>query len=247
MRASLLVFAVVMGIGAAGAAQSPRTERPLVMIDPGHGGTNTGAPGTEVDVYEKRFTAALARRLEAALVARGADVILTRETDRYLTLRQRVAMANQLQADVFVSLHGNATRTHTQRGYETYVLTPRAIEVDGRALRQADGAPRPDLDPELALLLDDVERVAAQAPAAALAARIQAALRRVRGASGDRGVRQESMDVLLGATMPAVLVEVGFIDHPSEGRELLEPTVQAAIAAALATAIADSLELPPPG
>ena len=86
-------------------------------------------------------------------------------------------------------------------------------------------------------MLDDVERGACQWEAAELAAAVQRELRAVRGAVGDRGVRQDAHHVLLGATMPAVLVEVGFIDHPIEGKELARADVQAALAAALSRAI----------
>ena len=90
-------------------------------------------------------------------------------------------------------------------------------------------------------MLDDVERGASQWEAAELAARVQHNLRQRRGAEGDRGVRQDAHHVLLGATMPAILVEVGFIDHPVEGRQLQEPGVQKQLAAAIAEAIEDQL------
>src|SRR5690606_29657880 len=111
-------------------------------------------------------------------------------------------MANQLGADLFVSIHANATPAHDRRGFETYILTPTALDVDGRALRLTDGAPRPGLDDRTARLLDDVERGVALVGAAELALAMQRELRGVRGAEHDRGVRQESMHVLLGATMP---------------------------------------------
>jgi N-acetylmuramoyl-L-alanine amidase len=101
--------------------------------------------------------------------------------------------------------------------------------------------PRAGLDPEIALVLDDVERGASQWEAAELAARMQKALRAKRGEAGDRGVRQDAHHVLLGATMPAVLVEVGFIDHPIEGKQLAEPGTQAELADAIASAIEDQL------
>ena len=171
----------------------------------------------------------------------GIDVQLTRDDDRTLTLRQRVEIANQLPADLFVSIHANASPTRTQRGYETYVLTAKGVDVDGRALRSDATTPRPGVDPDVALVLDDIERGAAQWEAAELAARVQRALRDRRGPDGDRGIRQETHHVLLGATMPAVLVEVGFIDHPIEGKQLAEPGVQAQLAAAIAEAIEDQL------
>ncbi len=216
-------------------------EKPLIVIDPGHGGANTGAPGVEHGFFEKRFTLALARGLKKRLEQNGYRVEMTRESDVYVTLRDRVKQANELRADLFISLHANATETHAQRGYETFILTPQALDVDARALRIADGAPRGDTDPDMALLLDDLERGMSQNAAADLALAIQTQLRRVRGEEGDRGVRQDAMHVLLGATMPAVLVEVGFVDHAIEGRELLDAGVRGQICEALTRAVSTSL------
>lgn len=210
------------------------------MLDPGHGGSNPGATGT-TGLHEKQLSLALARAVGDRLRARGIAVELTRSADRTLTLRQRVAIADRVPADLFVSIHANASPSRTQRGFETYVLTPHGIDVDGRALRSDTVTPRAGVDRDIALVLDDVERGASQWEAADLAARVQRALRDRRGAEGDRGVRQDAQHVLLGATMPAVLVEVGFIDHPIEGRELADPAVQAQLADAIADAIADQL------
>jgi N-acetylmuramoyl-L-alanine amidase len=213
----------------------------LVLLDPGHGGTNSGAASVDDTVYEKHLTLALAFNVRDRLVRKGVRVVLTRERDIYLTLRQRGNQANALGADAFVSIHGNATEAHTQRGYETFILTPEALDVDGRALRITDGVPRPGLPEALARVMDDVERGTAHAGAAALATAIQDQLKQVRGREGDRGVRQASMHVLLGATMPAVLVEVGFIDHPIEGPELLAPRTRDDVAEAIASGIAASV------
>lgn len=213
----------------------------LVVIDPGHGGTNTGAPGAVSGLYEKQVTLELARALHKRLHDRGYRVALTRDRDVYLTLRQRVRYANRVGADLFISLHTNASVSHGHRGYETFILPPEALDVDGRALRLEDGTPRPGMDRDTAMLLDDLERGGAQGAAADLAVAIQGRLRAVRGAEGDRGVRQGAMDVLMGATMPAVLVEMGFIDHPVEGHELADPAVREQIAEALAAAVTEVL------
>jgi N-acetylmuramoyl-L-alanine amidase len=215
---------------------------PRVVIDPGHGGSNTGAASLDLGILEKDVTLALAQRLRARLVARGIEVALTREDDRTLTLRQRTAVANAAAADVFLSVHANASASRGQRGFETYVLTPTAVDVDARALRAEAAAPRPGVDAATALILDDVERGAAQESSAALAAAVQRELRDVRGAALDRGVRQDAQHVLLGAVMPAVLVEVGFLDHALEGRELVDPLVEDRIADALARAVVAQLE-----
>jgi len=224
------------------AAGVPARTRPLVVLDPGHGGSNTGAAGVVPGTHEKQLTLAMARKVEARLEARGIDVVLTRDGDRTMTLRQRTAIADRLGADLFVSLHANASPTRNRRGFETYVLTPAGVDVDARALRAEVATPRAGVDGDTAAVLDDVERGAAEWEAADLAEAIQHQLRRVRGADGDRGVKQNAPDVLLGATMPAVLVEIGFIDHPVEGRELFEPATQDAIAGAIADAIAGRLD-----
>src|SRR5690606_96002 len=168
--------------------------------DPGHGGSNTGAPSLREGLFEKHVTLALAVRLADALRARGIASSLTRERDEYLSLRQRVAIANRRGAALFLSLHTNATESHSQRGFETYILTPRALDIDGRALRAGEGRPRPGAAPATALLLDDVERGLAQDGAAALAAAVQDELAALRGPEGDRGARPAAMGVLLGAT-----------------------------------------------
>jgi N-acetylmuramoyl-L-alanine amidase len=213
--------------------------RPRVVLDPGHGGSNMGAQGP--GIHEKQLTLELANQVAAHLRDHGIDVVLTRTDDRTMTLRQRVEVADSLPADLFISIHANASTTRAQRGYETYVLTVKGVDIDGRALRSDTTTPRPGVDPEVALVLDDVERGASQWEAAELAARVQHNLRARRGADGDRGVRQDAHHVLLGATMPAILVEVGFIDHPVEGRQLQQPGVQKQLAAAIAGAIEDQL------
>jgi N-acetylmuramoyl-L-alanine amidase len=233
-------LAIVLALVATATADAA-PKRPLVVLDPGHGGSNAGAQGAVSGLREKQLTLAIATAVAARLREHDIDVALTRTDDRTLTLRQRVDRADALAADVFVSIHANASPTRTQRGYETYVLTTKGVDVDARALRSESVTPRSGVDPEIALVLDDVERGSAQWEAADLAARMQRALRDRRGPDGDRGVRQDSEHVLLGATMPAVLVEVGFIDHPIEGRQLADPAVQAQLAAAIAEAIEDRL------
>jgi N-acetylmuramoyl-L-alanine amidase len=219
----------------------PVVANPLVVLDPGHGGSNAGAQGAVPSLHEKQLTLAIAMQVAAKLREHGISVELTRTDDRTLTLRQRTEIADRANADLFVSIHANASPTRSQHGYETYVLTTKGVDVDARALRAESVTPRPGVDPDIALVLDDVERGAAQWEASDLAARMQRSIRDRRGPEGDRGVRQDSEHVLLGATMPAVLVEVGFIDHPIEGKELAEPATQAQLATALAEAIEDRL------
>ena len=212
----------------------------VVVLDPGHGGTNPGTHGAKL--HEKQVTLSLATQVADRLRAKGITTLLTRTGDRTLTLRQRVARADELPADLFVSIHANASPTRTQRGFETFVLTPRGVDVDARALRSDTRTTRPGVPDDIALVLDDVERGSTQWESADLAARMQRSLREKRGKDGDRGVRQDAHHVLLGATMPAVLVEVGFLDHPIEGNELADPAVQSQLADAIAQAITEQLD-----
>lgn len=240
MKQPTIAIACTLAAGSALASPQSLQQVPVVVLDPGHGGSNPGATGV-TGLHEKQLSLVLASEVADRLRARGIAVQLTRTTDRTLTLRQRVAIADRVPADLFVSIHANASLTHTQQGYETYLVTARGLDVDGRALRSDTTTPRPGVAPDIALVLDDVERGASQWEAAELASRMQRALRSRRGGDGDRGVRQDVHHVLLGATMPAVLVEVGFMDHPVEGRQLADPTVQAQLADAITEAITDQL------
>jgi N-acetylmuramoyl-L-alanine amidase len=229
-----LATAVIALVGLCGAASAGGKRQ--VVIDPGHGGSNAGAKGP--GLHEKQLTLAIATQVGDRLRARGVDVHFTRTGDRTLTLRQRVAVADRLDADVFVSIHANASAERTQRGFETFVLSARGIDIDGRALR-SDTRTRPGVDPTSPQSsVTSSVALPAQGPDPPRASAITPARR---GSSHDRGVRQDSHHVLLGAKMPAILVEVGFLDHPVEGRELATPAVQSKIADAIAEAISDQL------
>lgn len=220
------------------AAVAPRSQVPLIVLDPGHGGSNTGATSILPSVLEKQVTLAIAELALAKARQRGLNATLTRADDRMLTLRERIEFAEQRNAGLFVSIHANASPSRQQQGFETFVLSARAIDIDTPALRHDLSRDRPGIDPATAQILDDVERGVSQWRSVDVAERVQRALAKARPDSPNRGIRQDSQHVLLGATMPAVLVEVGFIDHPREGRELLSHDTQDRIAGALVDAIA---------
>src|SRR5579859_2243914 len=123
MRA--LAISVIL---ASAATADPST----VVIDPGHGGSNTGAPGRVAGAFEKQVTLAIARVLRDRLEREGVRVVMTRDGDRYLTLRERVRRANAEGADCFLSLHTNASLEHGRRGVEVYVLERQTAEVEAR-------------------------------------------------------------------------------------------------------------------
>jgi N-acetylmuramoyl-L-alanine amidase len=204
-----------------------------VVIDPGHGGSNTGAPGRAAGSYEKQVTLGIARALKQRLEDEGVRVVLTRDRDAYLTLRERARLANAEKPDLFISLHTNASPEHGRRGIETYVLARDSVDVEAR--RAASRAP--DV---VQSLLTELSFLEAHRASLGLARAVQARLCDARSAAtSDRGVRQAAFDVLAGIEAPAVLVEVGFIDHPIEGPELATGEVQEKIAAALASGIFD--------
>src|SRR5690349_10075143 len=122
-------------IGARAAAPGPRPvmDQPYVVaLDAGHGGDNHGCTSADASEHEKDVSLELAKALADALAERlpQADVVLTRADDRTLALADRVAIANAVKADVFVSLHANASPKHDQRGFETYVLDAKASSLD---------------------------------------------------------------------------------------------------------------------
>jgi N-acetylmuramoyl-L-alanine amidase len=223
MRLMAMAMVLVLGLTAA------RGESFRVVVDAGHGGSNVGAPARIPGGYEKRVTLAVARALAVELRARGFDVVLTRRRDEYLTLRERVRRANAARPDCFISLHTNASGDGARRGVETWVLARDAAEVEARraASRERD---------EVQALLAELRLGEAQRAAGLLAQAVERELPPALG-SIDRGVRQAGYDVLAGVSAPAVLVEMGFLDHSIEGAALLEPDTQREIARALARAI----------
>jgi N-acetylmuramoyl-L-alanine amidase len=213
---------------AASSAVARPSHAQTVVLDPGHGGSNVGAPGPD-GIWEKRVTLSVSRKLRRELERRGLSVVMTRERDLYLTLGERVRRVNSAHADLFLSLHANASPQHSRRGVETFVAARDVADV------AADRAAATANDPVAGMLARARARFVT-AESSRLARAVQAALGATR--ESDRGVRQAPYDVLDGVSIPAALVEVGFLDHQDEGRELLDPEVQQQIAVAIADGIA---------
>jgi N-acetylmuramoyl-L-alanine amidase len=174
------------------------------------------------------------RALASRLRAEGVRASLTRDHDRYLTLRQRSRQANAERPTCFISLHANASPDHARRGIETYVLQREAVDVDAR--RREAGEP----DDVRAVVLD-LAQLESASQSIALARTLQRHLvaNDNRARLTDRGVKQAGYDVLAGVEVPAVLVELGFIDHPVEGMDLIGPERQEQLAERLAEGILD--------
>ena len=218
-----------------------RGPRPVV-IDPGHGGDDIGAQ-SPTGVREKEVTLAVARRLARILENRGRAVRLTRDGDQGRALTDRTALANRLEATVFISLHANASTVASVAGAETYYMSLDGASDEAAAatadLENRAGASADDRSP-LDLILWDLAQAEVLNESSKLALAVQGRLNARLGLR-DRGVKQAPFVVLTGATMPAILVEVGFLSNPSEADRLTQPDSQQQIAEALAAGIEDFL------
>jgi N-acetylmuramoyl-L-alanine amidase len=217
-------------------AKGRKVEVRKVIIDAGHGGADIGRAGVG-GLLEKDVTLAIAREVERVLRReRDIEVVLTRREDADFGLVERTEMANQESGDVFISIHCNGWYNSAANGVETYFLSPAKTEWDAdvaRAENAAVGAAE-DLD---FILWDLVQNLYIQ-ESATLAEAVQQRM------SNDlklrnRGVKQAGFRVLVGAYMPAILVEVGFLSHAEESKRLGSASFQRDIARALADAILD--------
>lgn len=228
------------------AQATPPTRRDAIqtiVIDPGHGGSDTGAVGSR-GIEEKTITLLLAQALRSRLEERlPVRVVLTRADDAELPLDTRTALANQQKADLFISLHINSVHGASARGAETYFSSLQAS--DESAARSAEtenlagGNPADDGgDPlyDLQLILWDLAQSHYLAESQRLAALVQEELNEALGLK-NRGVKQAPFRVLLGAAMPAVLVECGFISNPEEEERLLDPAYRADLVNSLVRAV----------
>ncbi|MCA9696964.1 MAG: N-acetylmuramoyl-L-alanine amidase [Myxococcales bacterium] len=232
------------------AAPKPVIEQGFrLVIDPGHGGENHGCLAHGVEVHEKQLTLIMAQRLAGRVVELmpHAEVLLTRERDETLHLQDRIGFANDCDADLFLSLHCNASPKRDQTGFETFLLDLEASSKEAALTAQREneraaansgtvaGGRKPD-DEAVALMLSELGMNHNRARAAHYAAAIQREQGRRFPDRPDRGVRQAAFDVLMGARMPAVLHEVGFLDHEREGAMLRSDVGQGEIVEAIAQA-----------
>ena len=193
-----------------------------IILDPGHGGEEEGARGP-TGLLEKDVVLEVARRLRIHLQRRGYDVHLTRNRDVNMPLEERTAVANNRRADLFISLHANASSGRRARGAETYYLS---LDRAEQARHQSEPAgayvSQRDRDDPLKMILWDMAQSAWLAESGRLAEIIQADFNRVLDIP-DRGIKQAPFRILVGATMPAVLVEIGFISNAEEEERLRDP------------------------
>ena len=217
-----------------------------IVVDPGHGGSETGAVGPG-GAQEKDVTLEIAKRVAATLPrVLACRAVLTRDTDVLISLDDRTSIANHEKADLFLSIHANSSRAASAQGSETYYLSLEASdkvaqEVASRENAAAGAAttasPAGSGNPDLDFILWDLAQSAHLKESSELAEAIQVELNAVSD-TGSRGIKQAPFRVLVGATMPAVLVEVAFISNPEGEKKLRNPDFQQSIADALARAVA---------
>lgn len=213
----------------------------VIVVDPGHGGVEMGAKGP-TGLLEKEVTLDMAKRLQAGLARRlGTRVILTRDSDKQVGLDDRTALANHERADLFLSVHVNASRASQARGAETYFLSYQATDDEARAAAALEnntlGVETPPGNTALGMVLWDLAQSQYLSESSKLAETIQENLNALLKIES-RGVKQAPFKVLMGATMPAVLVEIGFITNPEEEARLKDGAYRDKIAQAIIDSVA---------
>ncbi len=216
----------------------------IVVIDPGHGGKDSGAIGYQ-HKEEKKAVLEIAKKAAKELKRRGFKVYLTRDRDVFIPLRERTKIANKKMADIFISIHANAAPGKSSylsmKGVETYFLSParssRAKNVAALE-NQSDMVEMDYFSKEIFLNFYNRERIIASNK---LAIDVQAGILknlRRRYKVVDGGVREGPFWVLVGAQMPSILIEVGYITNPTDAKRLFNPFFQNI----LAKGIADGVE-----
>ncbi|MFP4446196.1 MAG: N-acetylmuramoyl-L-alanine amidase [Desulfosudaceae bacterium] len=201
-----------------------------IVIDPGHGGRDGGAPGSIRGIHEKKVVLELANKLaERIRKELGYEVILTRNDDTFLTLEERTAIANTRKADMFISIHTNACMTRSAYGIETYILNLATDEDAMRVAARENNTSRKNIS-DLQAILSSLMQNTKIDESSRLAGYVQDSLCGHLGKHYNRiknkGVKQAPFYVLLGAQMPSILIETGFISNSQECQRLIDEEYQ---------------------
>lgn len=203
-----------------------------IVLDPGHGGKDPGAIGVG-GIMEKDLVLAIAKKLAAKLKNElGIQVVLTRKDDRFVALEERTYLANAEDADLFVSLHMNASPNSEARGVETYYLNNTSDEAAMRLAARENGSARKNVS-DLQFILSDMTQNMKLEDSITLAHRLQKSvvggMTKSIGEVRDLGVKKALFYVLVGARMPSVLVEMFFVTHRVEGLAMSREATQEAM------------------
>ena len=225
--------------------QGPSTGLRTVVIDPGHGGDAPGTQGSR-GTQEKDITLSVARRLRTLIETRlGLKVFLTRDDDRTLSADERSAFANNHRADVFLSIHANSAVRPSLRGAEVYYLTVERADAEARKKAEETTTSLPALgggSRAIDLILWETAQARYLEQSAALAGFIEQALAN-RVEMSPRAVQQAPFRVLVGANMPAALVEIGYLSNADQETQLTTGAYQDQVAQALLDALIRFREL----
>ncbi|MDE0317013.1 MAG: N-acetylmuramoyl-L-alanine amidase [Candidatus Poribacteria bacterium] len=205
-----------------------------IVIDAGHGGKDPG--GGRGDIIEKPIVLSLSKKIGAILRAKGYTVLLTRETDRFIPLKERTAFATRHKADLFLSIHANASENRQANGIETYYLDVKSTDKNAEIIAARENANSGYSIQELESLLKGLIVESKSKDSRRLAKYVQQELVASTGAA-DRGVKHARFVVLIGTSVPAILVETGFVTNPTEGRKLTSDAYQQQLAAAIVQGI----------
>jgi len=216
-----------------------------IVIDAGHGGHDPGTIGP-AGLMEKDLVLDVALRLEKLVRSElRAEVVLTRSTDVFVPLEERTAIANQQDADLFLSIHANASRNRAARGIETYFLSfaknAHAEEVAARENAISEATLK-DLQTLVKAIAFNSKIDESRDFAAAIQEALVANLRQIDPKLPDRGVHTAPFYVLIGATMPSILAEIAFVSHPAEEKRLKSPDHRERIAQSLFVGVRRYLE-----
>lgn len=210
-----------------------------VVIDPGHGGYDPGATGP-TGLKEKDVTLDVAHRVAPVLAREGVQVVLTRDDDRFVSLEERTARANGFGADLFISIHCNASENGRGHGVETYVLDTTRDDISDRVAAR-ENATSQAANLELGSILANMRLADQAARSTKLAELVQrsalASLRMRFPDVHDGGLHTAGFYVLVGARMPSVLFETSYISHPSEEQRLASEDYRQRLADAIVNAI----------
>lgn len=238
-------------------AQTSTAKPFLVVIDPGHGGADHGA-SVQVDgvtITEKEVTLTLAKQVATELARRGIRVALTRTEDKEVALPDRTALANKLGASVFISLHLNSSEAGPEglaEGIETYILnnssdtsSKRLADLENSVLQgsSANQLVSANSAGDVALIVKDLMLDANLTESKRLGCAVQGQLVNSTSTSStryrNRGVKQALFYVLLGADMPSILVEAGFLNNPRDRMIVTSPMGQRRMSQSIANALSE--------
>ena len=218
------------------------TKGKLIVIDPGHGGSDSGAVGN--GLKEKNVVLATSKKLGALLTKRGYKVLYTRSTDVFINLRSRTIFAGKKNADMFISIHANAapnaSAASSMSGVETFFLSPARSERSKNAAALENRGDLEDMNTfskQTFLNFLNREKIISSNKLAIDIQSYMLSSVKKSFSSRDGGVREAPFWVLVGATMPAVLVEMGYITHPQEGKNLGKSAYQDRIAQGIANGV----------